>query len=242
MKSYFLQSGFDKIIDKHDFAEKDMNSKWGAHDHIVLDRLGKDLDEMKQPFFSTVFTLSSHEPFEVPMKTVIKGSDSQNLFLNAHHYTDSSIGEFIKRAKTRPWWNNTLVIIIADHGHPLPDLKKPKPSEFHIPMLWLGGALNKTNVKVETLCSQTDLAATLLHQLGRPANAFAWSNDIFRSKRSEFAYFAFNNGFGWIRPDGFLVRDNIGGNITERGGTLKPHEETLGKAYLQSSFGDYLKR
>ncbi|MCE6987893.1 LTA synthase family protein [Dyadobacter sp. CY323] len=242
MKSYLLQQDFDKIVDKNDFGKKDMNSKWGAHDHIVLNRLIKDLDNQKEPFFSTLFTLSSHEPFEVPMETFIKGSDPEHLFMNAHHYTDASIGEFVKKAKTKPWWDNTLIIILADHGHPLPYTEKTKPSEFHMPMLWLGGVLKNNNVNINALCSQTDLAATLLGQLHLPSNAFEWSNDIFAPNRKQFAYFAFNNGFGWIKPECFLVRDNLGGNIIERHGVLQSEEETLGKAYLQASFTDYLRR
>jgi phosphoglycerol transferase MdoB-like AlkP superfamily enzyme len=242
MKSYFLQQGFDRIIDKNDFDSKDMNSKWGAHDHIVLTRLLQDLDKEKQPFFSTLFTLSSHEPFEVPSKTVIPGNDPEHLFLNALHYTDESLGAFFGEAKTRPWWKNTLVIIIADHGHPLPETRKDKPAEFHIPMLWLGGALKAAPARVDTLASQTDLAATILNQMHFPSGTFAWSNDIFKRGRNDFAYFAFNNGLGWMRPDGFLVRDNIGGNITEKKGALTASEEGFAKAYLQSSFGDYLKR
>ncbi|WP_439584747.1 LTA synthase family protein [Dyadobacter bucti] len=242
MKSYFLQQGFDKITDKNDFDKADMNSKWGAHDHIVLDRLLADLDKKKQPFFSSVFTLSSHEPFEVPVKTVIQGNDSEHLFLNAHHYTDASIGDFIERAKTKPWWKNTLVVIIADHGHPLPETQKTKPSEFHIPMLWLGGVLEKKGVRIDSLCSQTDFAATLLNQLHVPSTSFKWSNDIMKKGRVPFAYFAFSNGLGWMKPHGFIVRDNIGGNITENSGVLKSYEEKNGKAYLQASFTDYLKR
>lgn len=242
MKSYFLQQGFDRIIDKDEFDGKDMNSKWGAHDHIVLNRLLSDLDKQKEPFFTTLFTLSSHEPFEVPVKTAIPGNDPEHLFLNALHYTDASIGEFIKKAKTKPWWKNTLIVIIADHGHPLPETRKDKPAEFHIPMLWLGGALNVPPARVGTLASQTDLAATLLNQMHIPSGTFAWSNDIFRGGRTDFAYFAFNNGLGWMKPDGFLVRDNIGGHITEKSGVLNKQEEENSKAYLESSFGDYLKR
>ncbi|WP_031527068.1 LTA synthase family protein [Dyadobacter crusticola] len=242
MKSYLLQDNFDRIVDKNDFHKADMNSKWGAHDHVVLDRLLTDLDKEKEPFFATLFTLSSHEPFEVPVKTAIQGNDSEHLFLNAHHYTDAAIGNFIRKAKSKPWWKSTLIVILADHGHPLPYTKKTKPSEFHIPMLWLGGGLASSNRKVDALCSQTDLAATLLNQVKLPAGQFVWSKDIFTANRNSFSYFAFNNGLGWIRTGGFLIRDNIGGNITEKEGTLDHSEEDLAKAYLQASFGDYIKR
>ncbi len=242
MKSYFLQQGFDRILDKHAFRDEDMNSKWGAHDHVVLNRLLHDLDSQKQPFFSTIFTLSSHEPFEVPAKTVIAGNDQEHLFLNAHHYSDQAIGDFIRIAKTKPWWKNTLVVIIADHGHPLPEKPEGKLNEFHIPMLWLGGVLKTTNIKIDSLASQTDLAATLLNQLNLPSDSFKWSNDILMKNRTPFAYFAFNNGITWIKPEGYIVRDNIGGNITEKKGSLPTVEIEKGKAYLQASFTDYLNR
>lgn len=242
MKSYFLQQGYDKIIDKHDFQQSDMNSKWGAHDHMVLNKLLHDLDHQKAPFFTTVFTLSSHEPFEVPVPTVIEGKSNEKLFLNAHHYTDASIGDFIQKAKKTAWWDNTLVVIIADHGHPLPENPKGKTNEFHIPMLWLGGVVERNAIKIDTLCSQTDFAATLLNQLQLPSQDFQWSNDIFKKNRQPFAYFSFPNAFGWVKPNGSFVRDNIGGNIIERHGTISEKDITTGKTYLQASFADYLKR
>ncbi|CAG5016411.1 Phosphoglycerol transferase I [Dyadobacter sp. CECT 9275] len=242
MKSYFLQQGFDKITDINSFDKKDMNSKWGAHDHVVLSRMLHDLDHTKQPFFSTLFTLSSHEPFEVPVPTVVKGNSQEKLFLNAHHYTDASIADFIRQAKTKPWWDHTLIVILADHGHPLPETSHTKPSEFYMPMLWLGGAVAQKGIRVDSLCSQTDLAATLLNQVNISSSEFVWSNDIFNHGRTAFAYFAFNNGFGWMKPEGYLVRDNLGGHITEQKGKIKAAEAELGKAYLQSSFTDYLKR
>ncbi|PWJ58883.1 phosphoglycerol transferase MdoB-like AlkP superfamily enzyme [Dyadobacter jejuensis] len=242
MKSYFLQQKFDNIVDIHAFNKSDMNSKWGAHDHVVLNRFLSDLDHAPQPFFNTLFTLSSHEPFEVPVPTVIAGTSQEKLFLNALHYTDRSIGDFVAAAKTKPWWKNTLLVIIADHGHPMPATEAGKPSQFHIPMLWLGGALKNTGLRINTLASQTDLASTLLHQLGKSSHDFEWSNDIFDSHRQNFAYFAFNNGFGWVRPQGYLIHDNIGGNIIGKEGNINPAELENGKAYLQTSFGDYLSR
>ena len=242
MKSYFLQQGFDRLTDKNQFEEKDMNSKWGAHDHVVYNRLLTDLDSTRSPFFTTLFTLSSHEPFEVPVPTVIKGNDEQNLFLNALHYADASLGDFITKAKTRAWWNNTLVIILADHGHVLPRTSKREIDDFHIPMLWLGGALKKNPMVIDTLASQTDLAASLLGQLGMPHDQYKWSTSIFQPNRQSFAYFAFNNGFGWLRPKGYIVHDNVSRKVIEKSGNLTEKQVNTGRAYLQTSFADFLNR
>ncbi len=245
MKSYFTQQNFQYLIDKNAFDSHDMNSKWGAHDHVVFNRVLSDLDTVSGPFFSAVFTLSSHEPFEVPVPAAIPGNDEQSRFLNALHYTDHSLGAFIRACKEKTWWKNTLVIILADHGHRLPVLSpNTKPDDYHVPMLWLGGALAKTGT-VDTLGSQTDLAASLLNQLhfGQAADRFAWSNDLFRPGRIPFAYFAFNNGIGWIRPAGYLIQENVSKKIIEKGvPDLSEEEIRNARAYLQSSFSDYLKR
>lgn len=116
IKSYLLQQGYERIVDGHLFSPDQMNSKWGAQDHVVLNRLLTDLNKEKTPFFSTIFTLSSHEPYEVPVPTAIPGEDSEHQFLNAHHYTDESLYNFINQAKKSDWWDTTLIIIVADHG------------------------------------------------------------------------------------------------------------------------------
>ena len=242
IKSYLLQQGFEKLIDYKDFDESEKNSKWGAHDHVVFNRLLSDLDSSQVPFFTTLFTLSSHEPFEVPGATVIPGDDSEHKFLNSLHYTDASLGDFIEQAKSKPWWSNTLVVILADHGHPLPITNGGRSDEFRIPMLWLGGAIEKGGLRVDSLGSQTDLAATLLDQLGYDTTEFAWSNNLFRKGRNPYAFYSFNNGFGWVRPRGTLVYDNVGKREVETKGTVDNKDREVGKAYLQLLFGDYLKR
>jgi len=82
-----------------DFDKSFYNSKWGVHDHILFKRFLNDLDSAREPFFNVIFTLSSHEPFDVPMETVIQGKDDESLFLNSAYYTDNSLGKFIREAK-----------------------------------------------------------------------------------------------------------------------------------------------
>jgi phosphoglycerol transferase MdoB-like AlkP superfamily enzyme len=245
IKSFLLNHDFDKLITKSDFEEKYWNSKWGAHDEIVLDRLLEDLNAEKQPFFSTIFTLSSHEPFEIPIPRPFPGDDRQTLFLNSLFYTDQCIGKFIKKAKKTNWWNNTIFIIIADHGHPYPSetgVPLHIPDEFHIPMLWLGGALN-TSEQVNTLIgSQTDLANTLLHQMNIYTRKFPFSKDLLNDETLPFAYYAFNNGFGYVKPEKQVVMDNISGKPLFGNGQITESDREQGKAYLQYSFQDYLNK
>lgn len=241
IKSYLYSSDFQKIVSKQDFDSKYWNSKWGAHDDIVFKKFLNDHTKVNQPFFSTILTLSSHEPFEIPMENTFAGDDEQTKFMNAMYYADQSLGSFIDSAKHQSWWDNTLVIIVADHGHRIPETGK-KVDDFKIPMLWLGGALEKPGMEVPQIVSQIDISATLLHQVGLNAYAYNWSKNIFDPKTKHWAFFSFNNGFGFIQPKKEMVFDNIGKKMIQVNGTSTPHDIDLGKALMQRMFQDYLDK
>jgi phosphoglycerol transferase MdoB-like AlkP superfamily enzyme len=241
MKSYLLGSGFNYYTQKSDFDAKDQNSKWGAHDGVVKNRIISDFKKIKQPFFTTWLTLSSHEPYDTPIQIVINGTDDESQFTNSLHYADAMVSEFVNECKKQPFWKNTIMIIIADHGHRLPRLKN-KIEDFKIPMLWLGGAVAQKGIEINKTCSQIDLAATLLAQLKKDNKAFSWSKNIMSNQSKTWAYFSFNNGFGYIESKKYFIFDNVGKTIIEEN---KKHDNILyqrGKAMVQKSFGDYLGR
>ncbi|KAA9356651.1 LTA synthase family protein [Larkinella humicola] len=242
IKSYLYHNQFNRIISKPDFKSSDWNSKWGAHDHVVYSRILSDLSGEKQPFFASLFTLSSHEPFEVPMPTVFPGTDEESLFLNSMYYADRSLGEFIAQAKKQPWWANTLVVITADHGHRLPVLSTDRVRDFHIPMLWLGGALKAKPRVIDCIGSQTDLAATLLQQLNVNVTDFKWSRDLLNPQNRPFAYFAFNNGFGVVQPNRHLLFDNTSRQLISSKGVIQKQDIELGEAYEEESYQDFLNK
>lgn len=120
MKAYLLQGGFEQIVSIEDFDETDLNSKWGAHDEVVMNKVYQDLITRSQPFFATWLTLSSHEPFEVPTAAAFTMEDEVGQYLNSLHYTDSIFGVFIDKMKTSSLWQNTIILTIADHGSRMP--------------------------------------------------------------------------------------------------------------------------
>ncbi len=241
MKSYLLGCGFQDFISKGDFEEKDQNSKWGAHDHIVKDMILKDLSKTPEPFFNTWLTLSSHEPFETPVPNVISGNDDESLFFNALHYTDSTIYDFVQQCKQQPWWSNTIIIITADHGHRLP-LTGRQIDDFKIPLLWLGGALSRKGIEINKTGSQVDIAATLLGQTGIAQPAFSWSKDLLNHETKEWAYFSVYNLFGFVQPGRYYIFDNISKQVIEQSGNVTPDDIKAGKAVEQESFSDYLSK
>lgn len=240
IKSYLFNSGFYNLTSIHDFEKKDLNSKWGAHDGVVMQKLFRDIDGQKAPFFYTWMTLSSHEPFETPVPAVIEGSDDQSLFFNSLHYTDSIIYRFIKQCEAKDWWQNTLVVICADHGHRMPQTGQ-KIDDFKIPALILGGALQNKKLIVDKVCSQTDIAATILSLLHVNNNSFTWGTNIADTSAAH-AFFCFNDGFGFVQKGRYFIFDNVGKIIMEQKGKITSSDIEAGKALQQLSFQEYIDK
>ena len=243
IKSYLLNAGYDHLISKFDFEAKDYNSKWGVHDHVLLQRVIQDLHQEKQPFFTTVFTLSSHEPYDIPIPNHFKGSDETTRFRNSVYYTDYAIGQFIKAAKKEPWWQNTLVVLAADHGHRFPgDDPNDAPSKFRIPFILTGGALAMHNQVISKIGSQTDIVPTLLTQMNLPHNNYQWSKNLLNPQSPDFAFYVFNDGFGYITPQGAITFDNVAKKIIRKDEKVSTKQLDYGKAYMQLSFRDFLAK
>jgi len=242
MRSYFTNGGFEKLVSKPDFDKSTYNSRWGVHDQYVFDRLFNDLTKEKGPFFSFLFTLSSHEPFETPGKIQVKGEDMDSKFLNSCWYTDSCVGDFIQKARKTSWWKNTLIILVADHGSSRPgDDALDKTIRYHIPMLWLGGALNVKDTTIEKISSQNDLAKTLLLQCGMDASKFTLSKNILSDQSGEFAYYFFNDGFGFVGINERYAVDNKNRSLIWSEGNPSSKQVRTGEFYLQSIYDDFMK-
>ena len=244
MKTYLANGHYGRLVDKYDFDERDWNSKWGAHDHVVLSRVLHDMRSTPRPSLTTILTLSSHEPFEVPMARVIPGSGTEVQFLNAHVYTDRSVATFIDRAKHEPWWDSTLVIITADHGHHYPEtpmMVEEGKAQYAIPMVWLGGALAVRDTVIRRVASQTDIAKTLLDQLGLSSGEYRWSRDFLTDGAPSFAYYAFNDGFGFVDSGGSFVFDNISQRVIHEEGKVPAAAIAAGRSFQQTAAQAYIE-
>lgn len=240
MNSYLNICGFGEVVKKSYFNDSQGNSKWGIHDHIAFDTLYNYLSRQESPFFSTILTLSSHEPFDVPMEDHFVGTDDETKFLNSVYYTDNSLGNFIRKAKTSSWWGSTLVILVADHGNRHPGNSPHYPPErFHIPMLWIGGALSVCDTIIKAYGSQTDLPVTLLNTLNMDSDKYVYSKNMFNDE-SSFAYYVFNNGFGFLTDTSELVYDLDGQQLIQIQGDS--NQLSIGKSYMQMIYSDFNSR
>jgi phosphoglycerol transferase MdoB-like AlkP superfamily enzyme len=240
--SFVIGSGFNEIITKNNFDPANYNSKWGVHDHILFQAIKDSMQSIQEPFLKVILTLSSHEPFDVPMKAVFTGSDEMSKYKSSVYYADKTLGSFLDWAKGTEWWKNTLVVMVADHAARIySDMPNYKQNVFRIPMLWIGGAISKKGLRIEKLGSQVDIPTTLLNQMGISAS-FPFAKDLLSDQSKSFAFYTYNEGFGFITDSsavGFDLKSKM--TVLTEGKDTEAAEKK-GKAYLQVLFNDYLKR
>lgn len=245
MNTFLRNAGIKKIVDGSEFDKDDWNSKWGAHDDVFMQRLEDDLSKpQKEPFFKIALTLSSHEPYEIKGAYKFGKKSEDDLYRSAHHYTDSIIGKFVDFAKTQSWYENTLIVIMADHGHSSPKHEGPyfSPKKFQIPMLWLGGALKNPIKNVDIISSQVDFSFTLLQLLKGETTDFVFGKNMFLKSDAQYAHYTFNKGFGTLTKNSVFVFDYVSKKPIISSGKNPSKLDSLGKAITQISYQDFLDR
>jgi phosphoglycerol transferase MdoB-like AlkP superfamily enzyme len=246
IKSYLYFNKFDKIKDIEDYDQDLPKGKLGLHDQYTLADHLQELNNKPQPFFSALFTQSTHSPYDIPIKWVIKKGGSEQDFLNGAWYSDSCIGAYINECKKQAWYHNTLFIAIADHSkHTHYNRNYFEPLNRHIPLLFFGEVIHPAyrGKKNHLLGSQHDLVATLLNQLNLDARPFKWSKNLMNPYTKGFGYYALNNGFGWVTEDCWLAYNYQSKQNDWNLCKEKMEEEKLqkdGQAYLQVLFQEYL--
>ncbi len=238
MRSYFTSTGYLRLTADTDFGlQERTSSSWGAHDEYTFDRLYEMIEARTdgRPWHTGFLTLSSHEPFEVPYDRL------EDKRQNSFAYTDHCLGRFIDRLKRLPAWNNLLVVCLPDHGSS-PTFNVTSPAFYHIPMLWLGGAIKEPAV-IHTLMNQSDMPATLLGQLGLPHRDFKYSRNIFSASYTyPFAYSTFSDGFMFKDSTGVTIFDNAARKPVYNEPAPDGEREEKGMAILQTSYdrlGEY---
>ena len=232
MRGYLVAGGFENLKWKADYDAAAQNSaKWGVRDDITFETLYEMTTSLQPPYLIGYSTLSSHEPWDVPLKHL--DDEVENSF----YYLDQCIGNYITKLKKSPLWTNSLVILLPDHGMLYKDIDDLTPLKNHIPMIWIGGAV-KAPRRIETICNQTDLPATLLAQLGINHDAYTFSRDVLsKSYRYPLAINTVTEGFSIVDSTGFTFFDlNSQKKIKGNG------DVNIGKAILQAASKDLGKR
>ena len=247
IRSYMYYNGFDRILEEKDFASSVYRGRLGVHDGDLFTRQLAELNKEKQPFFAAMFTLSTHGPYDIPVKNALHWGEKENGYINTVHYADSCLNHFMEEAKKQPWYDNTLFVFVSDHHHNTPKgYSYYSPEYRRIPLVFYGEVIKPEfrGMHSRKICSQLDLASTLLHQLQLDAKPFVWSKNLFNPNTPEFAFYSFDEGFGWIRPEGrYVWHVNEQRFEFERFGRLsdRPRLFLEGKAYLQRVSEEFWK-
>ena len=231
-RGYLIQTGYQTLTSDVDFPLNEAHeTKWGVNDSLTALRTLQLVRQMPtdRPWHLVWQTLSSHEPFEVPYNRL------EDKKLNAFAFTDHCIGQFIDSLQAMPQWDNMLVILIPDHGF-LYDLTYQDPDFFHAPMLWLGGAIRSPR-RMDVLMNQSDLAATLLSQMGLPHRQFPWSRNVLSKDYTyPFAYSSYPGGILFADSTGVSVFDITANEPITEQPSPSPERLRRAKAILQTSY------
>ena len=232
LKGYLVGSGFSQLISDKDFPLlQAKESKWGANDSVATQRVIQEIaaKEGGKPWFTVFQTLSSHEPFEVPYHRL---ADAK---LNAFAFTDHCIGQLMDSLRATPAWDNLLVILVPDHGF-LYDITYENPAFFHCPMLWLGGAVAGPRT-MDVWMNQSDVAATLLAQMGLPHHHFPWSRNVLGSNYTyPFVYATYPGGILFADSTGVSVYDIHANQPITQDPAPSSSRINHAKAILQTSY------
>jgi phosphoglycerol transferase MdoB-like AlkP superfamily enzyme len=234
MRGYLVGAGFSQLTWKKDFTMDQQNtSKWGVRDDIMFDAVTDYLlQPHDRPQLIGFSTLSSHEPWDVPIHKL------DEPIKNSFYYLDDCIHRMMERLRQSPRWQQTLVILLPDHSIDYGSIDKFSPRRDLIPMLWVGGAVRQPR-DISVICNQTDLAATLLAQLGLPHDDFLWSRDVLSPDYTyPLAVHNYNNGFSMTDSTGFMVYDlDVGRTVFQTSADVR-RLERIGKAILQATTRD----
>lgn len=223
---YLIETGFTNVRGDSYFPSKFSTTSWGVPDEYLL---STNIIPNERPFFAVAQTLSSHEPWDVPMK---KLSDQKQ---NAFAYTDSCIGALVDSLRSMPVWDSLLVIIVPDHGVTFGDAHSSSvPTVAHIPVIWVGGAV-KGHRDIDILMSQSDIVATLLAQMGISDPRLVFSRNVLSpsyQSGQQFAMHTYKNGLNYFCGDSVSTYDCVSHSLTP----ANPERQRFIEALLQKIY------
>ena len=220
-QAYCNLVGIEEYYGKSEYNnDADYDGIWGIWDEPFLQYMAKTVNTFKAPFFTSVFTLSSHHPYKVPAQ--YEGIFPQGT-IPLHQcigYTDMALRKFFKTMSTMPWYKNTLFVFTADHSTSAThDEYRTLEKRYSIPVFFYDPAHPFKEQKDEVI-QQIDIFPSVLGYLGYNKDYFSFGTDVFNRKNSGWAITFPNGIYQLIKKDyaihfeegttkGFFKRDKI---------------------------------
>jgi phosphoglycerol transferase MdoB-like AlkP superfamily enzyme len=181
--------------------EADYDGKWGIWDENFLQYTAKKLSSFKQPFFASVFTLSSHHPYSIPPQYKGMFRKGNLPIQQAVMYSDFALRKFFKSASKTKWYKNTLFVISADHTSEawLPQYRN-RVGEFRIPILFFQPGSNLKGIK-DQVVQQIDILPSVLDDLHYKGKFISFGHSVFDSTATRFNVTFLNDSYQMIQGD-----------------------------------------
>ncbi len=202
-------AGFQKYFGKNEYPNpKDYDGNWGIYDEPYLQYITKQLKTFKEPFFITVFTLSSHHPYKLPPGYQGQFPEGTLPIHRVVGYSDYALKRFFETAQKQSWYNNTLFVLVADHTS---ISEKPAYQNalgtFEITMAYFSHGDSLLTGHKDRVTQQIDIMPSILDYLHYPKPFFSMGQSVFEQTNSHFAVTYLNNLYEMTTIDTFLLFD-----------------------------------
>ena len=182
MGRYLRNNGVDRIVEQKDYPDGTFKTAWGVSDEAIFERALTEIDRMHatgRPFYTLILSVSNHRPFHFP-ETGIRSDPSLRARENAVRYADHAVGRFLRQARSHAFFQNTLFVVMGDHGarvYGAADI--PLPS-YEVPILFYAPGVIPAGQRIDTLTSSLDVPPTILGVLGVEYDSKFFGHDLFR--------------------------------------------------------------
>jgi phosphoglycerol transferase MdoB-like AlkP superfamily enzyme len=209
MSAFYEGNGF-QVIDRSDIQNVRFENIWGVSDEDLFDRaiehFGQEFAAGK-PFFSIVMTTSNHKPFTFRPGLESEGIKAEGGGRQAGvRYADYALGYFLREAAKQPWFDNTLFVVVADHGARVYGKAAIPLETYEIPLM-IYAPKHLAPRQVDTLMTQIDIAPTVLGLLGLPYEAPFFGIDVLNRPAGQprIALFSHNHDVAILRDEDLVV-------------------------------------
>jgi hypothetical protein len=201
-------AGYDHYFGRTEYNnEKDYDGNWGIWDEEFMQYTANTISDQPEPFCATLFTLTSHHPYPVPDKYKGKFREGPLPIERSIGYSDFSLRRFFETARTKPWFNNTLFVLVADHtGTSADPYYVNSVGNNAIPLLYFMPTDSTLKGRNPEITSQIDILPSVMDYLNYPSNYFAFGKSIFDPAADHFSLSLYNT-FDYQEGDHYLDFD-----------------------------------
>lgn len=202
-------AGCDKYYGKNEYPNStDYDGNWGIWDEPYLNYFANQLNNKKEPFFSVVYTLSSHHPYNIPDKYKSKLPKGKYEIFQSIAYTDLALRKFFEKAKKSKWYNNTVFVITADHTFwALDDYYNNRIGMYSVPIVIYCNSDSLLKGINYNIVQHSDIAPTILQYLGYTDSLICFGKSAFDTTISHFSINYISGNYQLVKNNYILLFD-----------------------------------